>query len=44
MAEEERQVQEVQRMEGVRAALQVLGWALVDRQNRQVFEVSCQRP
>lgn len=38
--DEERQVQEVQRWEGVRIAFETLGWALTERENRSFFEVS----
>ena len=37
---EEWEVREVLRMEGVRVGLETLGWALSDRDNRAVFEVS----
>lgn len=40
VSEDERQVQEVQRWEGVRIAFETLGWALTDRENRSFFAVS----
>lgn len=40
LGEEERQVEEVQRMEGVRIGLETLAWALRDRENRKAFDVS----
>ena len=35
----ERQVAEVQRMEGIRLALEVLAWAMQDRKSALFFEV-----
>jgi hypothetical protein len=40
LGEEMQQVMEVQRIEGIRLALECLAWALNDRQNVQVFQVS----
>ena len=36
----EKQVAEVQRMEGIRLALEVLAWAMQDRKSALFFEVS----
>lgn len=36
----EKQVTEVQRMEGIRLALEVLAWAMQDRKSALFFEVS----
>jgi len=38
--EEEVQVMEVQRMEGVRLAFEVLAWGMGDREGASFFEVS----
>jgi len=42
--DEEAQVMEVQRMEGVRLAFEVLAWAMGDRESDVHFEVSCLHP
>lgn len=42
VGEEERQVLEVQRMEGIRLAFEVLAWAQQDRRSALFFEVSLQ--
>jgi hypothetical protein len=39
-SEGEKQVAEVQRMEGIRLALEVLAWAMQDRTSALFFEVS----
>jgi hypothetical protein len=38
--EDERQVLEVQRMEGIRLAFEILSWAMQDRRSALFFEVS----
>lgn len=38
--EEERQVLEVQRMEGIRLAFEILSWAMQDRRSALFFEAS----
>jgi hypothetical protein len=39
MSEEESQVEEVQRLEGVRLAFETLSWAIADRESLAYFEV-----
>ena len=39
-SEGEKQVAEVQRMEGIRLAFEVLAWAMQDRKSALFFEVS----
>jgi hypothetical protein len=43
ISEGEKQVAEVQRMEGIRLALEVLAWAMQDRKSALFFEV-CRLP